>query len=76
VGRDGEVCRDDLGQAETGIFLREGLDGANHVDPVPQIKDLLKIPDSLGSPVRSRVAVVSAGKSLDSAASKNQTFFL
>jgi hypothetical protein len=37
-GRDGASCRGDLGLARSGIFFRSGLDGANHVDLVKQIK--------------------------------------
>src|SRR6202022_1302835 len=37
-GRDGEASKSDLGQARTEIFLQMGLDRANHVDPLQQIK--------------------------------------
>jgi hypothetical protein len=36
VGQDGGGYIADLGQAGTGIFLRMGLDRANHLDPLRQ----------------------------------------
>src|SRR6202022_4636767 len=38
VGRDGEASKSDLGLARNGIFLQRGLDRANHIDPLQQIK--------------------------------------
>ena len=35
-GRDGGSCRGDLGLARSGIFLRAGLDRANHVEVVTE----------------------------------------
>src|ERR1700687_2620392 len=38
VGRDDESSRSDLPDARSGIFLKIGLDRANQIDPVQQIR--------------------------------------
>jgi hypothetical protein len=69
VGRDGEGCRCDLGQAKTKIFLRTGLDRGNQnaepFDP-PCITWLADAAAPTASPRRIRREIVETGQ--DSAA--------
>jgi hypothetical protein len=41
-GRDGGICMGDLGVARRGLFLRAGLDGANHVEVVVENRDIVR----------------------------------
>jgi hypothetical protein len=44
VGRDGARYGADLGKAKSGIFLKPGLDRANQLDPVQQIRGYAQAP--------------------------------
>jgi hypothetical protein len=43
VGQDDETYTSDLGILKTRIFLRAGLDRANRVDPVQEIKFFMQV---------------------------------
>jgi hypothetical protein len=42
-GRDGEKSRDDLGRKGSGIFLKAGLDRANHLETVTENRAVARI---------------------------------
>jgi hypothetical protein len=50
AGRNGRGCRADLGAGRRSIFLKRGLDGANHFDRAQEFRLIAHRPARLGSP--------------------------